>query len=156
MDADLARRSTDELRELFRAAACPALPDVTGRLRAELVGPALVRVVAPIAFRMTGLGDWWGKDLHPAADGTTLTGHNLAGARGERTTLGLRAAIGPSRSDGRPAVLVGYPEEARLPWRRVVDELRLLPDGTLLGLTFGLPLTSRQGAPFLLHPEIAR
>ncbi|MGV9668119.1 hypothetical protein ACWDUL_22475 [Nocardia niigatensis] len=153
MDNDLARRSSRELRALFRTAACPSLSEVSGRLEAELAGPALVRAVAPIAFRLTGLADWWGKDLRPVPGGQELAGHNLAGPRGERTTLPLSATVGPSRLDGAPAMVLSYPPDAPFPWRRVVDELRILPDGTVLGLTFGLPLTPRDGSPFLLRRE---
>jgi hypothetical protein len=155
MDKVLAQRSSQELRRLFRTGGCPDLAQVTGRLKAELAGPALVRIVAPIAFRLTGLEDWWGKDLMPVGESGALTGFNLAGPAGERTTLALRAKQGPSRLDGRPAVIVSYPADAPWPWRRVADELRILPDGTVLGLTFGLPLTSPEGAPFLLRRETA-
>ncbi|WP_051756471.1 hypothetical protein [Nocardia sp. NRRL WC-3656] len=154
MDNTLARRSSEELRALFRTAACPDLAEVTGRLEAELAGPALVRALAPIAFRLTGLADWWGKDLRPAPAGDGLTGYNLAGPRGESATLPLRATIGPSRLDGAPAVVVSYASDAPFPWRRVVDDLRILADGTVLGLTFGLPLTPRGGSPFLLRREV--
>lgn len=153
MESPHARRSTRELRALFAAADCPAPPALAGRLAAEIVGPWPVRAAAPVVFRLTGLGDWWGKDLRATAAGDGLAGHNLAGPGGERRTLPLSAAIGPSRTDGAPAVLVRYPADAPWPWRRVVDELRVLPDGTVLGLTFGLPAGGRGGAPFLLHPE---
>lgn len=152
MTTALARRSAADLRELFRTAACPDLADVTGRLRAEIAGPAAVRIAAPIAFRLTGLSDWWGKDLRPADDGI-LAGHNLAGPDGERTTLALLAEIGPSRTGTGNAVLVNYPPTAPWPWRNVVDELRLLPDGTVIALTFGLPLMPGGGSPFLLRRE---
>ncbi|MTE12605.1 hypothetical protein [Nocardia aurantiaca] len=154
MDNNLARRSSRELRALFRTAACPDLADVSGRLEAELTGPVLVRAVAPLAFRLTGLGDWWGKDLRSTGTGEVLAGYNLAGPRGERTTLALRGTVGPSRLDGRPAVVLTYPPDAPFPWRRVVDELRTLADGTVLGLTFGLPFTPRDGSPFLLRREV--
>ncbi|WP_063051146.1 hypothetical protein [Nocardia arthritidis] len=153
MDNDLARRSSRALRALFRTAACPDLAEVSGRLEAELAGPALVRALAPLAFRLTGLADWWGKDLRPGTEGARLTGHNLAGPHGERTTLPLSATVGPSRLDGEPAIVVSYPPDAPFPWRRVVDDLRTLPDGTVLGLTFGLPFTPRDGSPFLLRRE---
>lgn len=152
MDNDLARRSSGELRALFRTAACPSVAEVSGRLEAQIPGPAVVRVAGGLAFRLTGLGDWWGKDLQPVAGEQGVAGHNLAGPHGERRTLPLRGAVGPSRLDGAPAMVVSYPPDAPFPWRRVVDELRILPDGTMLGLTFGLPLMP--GAPFLLRREV--
>jgi hypothetical protein len=59
--------------------------------------------------------------------------------------------LAPSRVDGRPALVIRYPPDARWPHRRVTDELRPLDEDTLLGLSFGLPLAPMGGAPFLLH-----
>ena len=151
MTSDLARRSTTELRELFRTAATPDLADVAGRLEAEVAGPALIRTAAPIAFKLTGLQDWWGKHLAPTADGTALEGHNLAGPGGQRTTIAMHAEIGPSKTGDGTAVIVSYPPDAPRLWRRVTDELRVLPDGTIIALTFGLPLMPAAGSPFLLR-----
>ena len=62
----------------------------------------------------------------------------------------MLAHIGPSRVDGRPALVVKYPSDARWPLNRVTDELRPLDDRTLVGLSFGLPLAPRAGVPFVL------
>lgn len=63
----------------------------------------------------------------------------------------MRAQIAASRVDGRPALVISYPHDARWPHRLVKDELRPLDESTLLGLSFGLPLAPRGGAPFILH-----
>jgi len=63
----------------------------------------------------------------------------------------MTARIAPSRVDGRPALVITYPSDARWPHRLVNDELRPLDELTLLGLSFGLPLAPRGGAPFILH-----
>jgi hypothetical protein len=53
--------------------------------------------------------------------------------------------------DGRPALVVSYPPDARFPWPRVRDEFRPFGPRTLLGMTFGIPLAPPGGTPFLLH-----
>jgi hypothetical protein len=88
----------------------------------------------------------------PASGGDTLEGENLL-HRGARLveSIPMRARIAPSRVDGRLALVISYPPDARWPHRRVKDELRPLDESTLLGLSFGLPLAPRGGAPFILH-----
>ena len=63
----------------------------------------------------------------------------------------MTARIGPSRLDGKPAIIVSYPKDARSPWRRATDELRALDDKTLLGLTWGIPGAPKSGTPFVLR-----
>jgi hypothetical protein len=65
----------------------------------------------------------------------------------------MTAEIAPSRVDRRATILIRYPPDARWPHHRVNDELRPLDDRTLLGLSFGLPLAPRGGAPFILHRQ---
>ena len=48
-------------------------------------------------------------------------------------------------------LVVHYPTDARWPWRHVTDRLRPLNETTLIGLTYGLPLTA--ALPFLLHRD---
>ena len=81
-----------------------------------------------------------------------LVGVNLVRSGGQVERLGAdEAAIGPSRLDGRPALIVGYPVDAPFPWPRVTDELRPFGDGVLIGMTFGIPASPPSGAPFLLR-----
>jgi hypothetical protein len=99
------------------------------------------------------MAGWWGKQFRaPASGGDSLEGENLLLRRGRLVeSIPMRAHIGPSRVDGRPALVVKYPADARWPHRRVTDELRPLDDNTLLGLSFGLPFAPRKGAPFILR-----
>jgi hypothetical protein len=102
---------------------------------------------------MTGMHGWWGKQFRePMGGGHTLQGENLVRRRGRlEESIPMTAQIGPSRVDGRPAILIDYPPDARWPHNRVKDELRRLDEKTLIGLSFGLPLSPRGGAPFVLH-----
>ena len=128
--------------------------EVAGDLRASFVRP-LTRL-APAGLGLVGLPRWQGKRFRDDVDGG-LAGTNLLrrgdGALAE--VLAMRATVGPSLADGRPAVVVAYAADARRPWRWVRDELRQRPDGTLLGMTWvDVPLLRRlPGTPFLLTPS---
>jgi cholesterol oxidase len=64
----------------------------------------------------------------------------------------MRAVLGVGLADGRPAVVVTYPEDGPRPWRWVRDELRVGSDGVLVGMSYvDRPLLGRGGLPFLLH-----
>ena len=66
-------------------------------------------------------------------------------------SIPMTAAIGPSRRDGRPALIIGYPVDAPFPWPRVTDELRPFGDSALIGVTFGIPGSLPGGTPFVLR-----
>ena len=143
--------SVRALERAFNEAPVPELADLIGRHEATFAG--WPRVGGPLAMRLTGMGRWWGKQFRAPADGEEiLEGENLLLRRGRLVeSIPLRAHIGTSRVDARPALVVKYPADARWPHNRVTDELRPLDDDTLLGLSFGLPLAPRGGAPFILH-----
>ncbi len=145
--------SLEQLRTAFRSAAQPTLADLGGAHEAQFIGPAWLRSLGPVAVRLGRMPGWCGKRFtaHHGGDGV-LAGVNRTRVHGVvRDSIPITARIGPSRVDGRPALLVTYPADARFPWPRVTDELRPFGTGTLLGLTFGIPLSPPRGAPFLLH-----
>jgi hypothetical protein len=98
---------------------------------------------------------WCGKRFHaPAPGATSLDGENLLRSNdGVVGSIPLTVAVGPSREDGLPALIVSYPDDARWPWRNVHDELRPFGEGTLLGLTFGLTPGFFGPVAFLLHHQ---
>jgi hypothetical protein len=102
---------------------------------------------------VTGMRGWWGKQFRASgAGGDTLEGENLLNRQGEiGESIPMTAEIAPSRVDGCATILIRYPPDAHWPHHRVNDELRPLDENTLLGLSFGLPLAPRGGAPFILH-----
>jgi hypothetical protein len=144
-------RSVRELRRTFCDAPAPELRALVGTHEAEFAG--WLRLGGPLAMRLTGMPGWWGKRFRgPAGDGISLEGENLLRRHGHLVeAIPMTARIEASRVDGRPAIVVTYPPDARWPHRRVTDELRPLGEHTLLGLSFGLPLAPRDGAPFILH-----
>jgi hypothetical protein len=144
--------SVRDLQRAFREAPEPQLDALAGTHEAQFAG--WLRVGGPLAMGVTGMPGWWGKRFRPAGDGDSLEGENVLRRRGDLVaSIPMTAQIGPSRVDGRAAILIDYPADARWPHRRVRDELRPLDENTLLGLSFGLPLAPRGGAPFILHRQ---
>lgn len=160
--------SMSALREAFRNAAEPTLADLVGTHEGEFIGPAWLRAAGPVMTRLGRMQGWCGKRFAPIEDSLDeggpdggrpdggrqahLVGVNLVRSGGQVSdSVPITAAIGPSRLDRRPALIVGYPVDAPFPWPRVTDELRPLGDGVLLGMTFGIPASPPNGAPFLLR-----
>lgn len=145
--------SLSELRTAFRSARPPALSALVGDFHGSVIGPAWMRRSAPLLFRLTGMGAWCGKRFDAPESGEELLfGENRIRRNGKRvSSVPMRARIGASRVDHRPALIVTYFPEAPWPWRGVTDELRPYDDTTLVGLTFGIPGTPRGGAAFTLR-----
>lgn len=143
--------SVRALRRAFNEASAPELANLIGRYEATFAG--WLRVGGPLAMDLTGMAGWWGTQFRAPANGQdSLEGENLLLRRGRLVeSLPMRAHIGPSRVDGRPALVVKHSPDARWPHNRVTDELRPLDDDTLVGLSFGFPLAPRSGAPFILR-----
>lgn len=131
----------------------PALDDVVGDLRAEFVPP--LRHVAPVGLGLVGLPRWHGKRFvrsgpHELAGVNLVRARDGSGSLEER--LPMRAVLGTGLADGRPAVVVTYPDNGPRPWRWVRDELRVRSDGVLVGMSYvDRPVLRRGGLPFLLH-----
>lgn len=144
----LNHQSLGSFQALFATLEAPR--SVQGVYRAEFVGPAWLRWVAPKGLWLLGLGGWCGKDF--AADGT---GINLL-QRGDTVLRRFPILVArlASRVDGRPCLAVSYPGLNPWPWPRVVDELRQLDEQTLLGLTFFDDPLARIPLPFLLHKSL--
>jgi hypothetical protein len=144
--------SLGPLRSAFRAAAAPDLPELVGEHLAEFVGPVWLRAPAPLALRVLGLPGWCGKRFDRVDDDGVVPGVNLVRRSGVLAdSIPLAARLGASRVDGRPVALVSYPADAPFPWPHVIDELRVLREGTLIALMTVSLLPGAVAAPFLLH-----
>lgn len=146
----VSRHSVSSLRRQWPTLTAPRLEDLAvGDLEAAFVAP--LRTVGPPALGMVGLPHWFGKRFR--GTGTRLTGVNLVfGPHGVSETLPMWVELGSSKADGQPAAVVHYPADARRPWRWVRDELRVLDDHHLVGMTWVdvAGLRRLQGVPFLL------
>lgn len=132
-----------------------ALDTLVGDQEASFVAP--LKQIAPLGLGLIGLPRWYGKRFRARHDGA-LSGVNLLRAgRGAsnalQETMPMVVREGISLLDGRPAVVIEYAPGTRRPWPWVRDELRQLPDGSLVGMTIvDLPvLRLLGGTPFLLH-----
>lgn len=146
----VSRHTVASLRRQWVALAAPRLEDLAGSdFEAAFVSP--LRYVGPPGLTLLGLPRWFGKRFR--GTGTRLTGVNLLlGDGGVTERLPMWVEIGPSLADDEPAALVHYAVDAPRPWRWVRDELRVLDDRHLVGMTYvdlpGLRRLSR--VPFLL------
>ncbi|MBM4426400.1 MAG: hypothetical protein FJ031_04085 [Chloroflexi bacterium] len=110
------------------------MPDKTsirGVYRAAFVGPGWLRTSAGPALALSGLGGWWGKEF--STDGTAVNIVLRAGKFSTRFPMKLVTA--KSFIDGRDGLAIYYQTGNPFPWMHIVDELRQMDDGTLLGMT---------------------
>lgn len=138
------------LARQWRRLPAPPLDALTGDLAASFARP--LQRVAPAGLGLIGLRRWSGKRF-VLRDGS-LAGANLVrSADGTAEVLPMTAGPGVSLLDGRPVVAVTYAPDAPRPWRWVRDELRVRPDGVVVGMTcVDLPgLRRLGGTPFLLR-----
>jgi hypothetical protein len=92
-----------------------------------------------------GLGGWWGKDF----DGQGRIDNILERGGAFRRTLRGEVQRADSLVDGRRIV---YPKGSRLPWTWVVDELRQVGEGELLGMmVLNIDWLPHLAFPFALH-----
>ena len=121
-----------------------------GFYRANFIGPAWLRTIAPSGLSLSGLAGWQGKrflDPNQATNILKNKDHLI-----EKMTM--RCQEGISDVDGKLGVALTYDKKAPLPWRWVSDELRQLDDTTWLCMTvFNLPLLKHFPMPFLLVKE---
>ncbi|HYN55831.1 MAG TPA: hypothetical protein VES03_01415 [Motilibacterales bacterium] len=142
-----------DLREAYGSAPEPTLDDLVGTHEGQIIGPALLRAVIPRALSIGGMPGWCGKrfEMDPGAPEGPAVGVNLLRSKGEvRDSIPMTARVGPSRLDGRPALVISYPPDGPFVWARVIDELRPFGEATLLGLTFEIPRVPLW-VPFLLR-----
>lgn len=145
--------SLPDLHAAFAEASEPTLDALIGAHDGAPAGPLWMRATGSLIMRFTGMPGWCGKEFQsPEPGAEVLRGHNRVRRHGRvEPSIPMTARVAPSRVDGRLAIVVSYPTDAQYPWRHVNDELRPIDDGTLLGLTWGIPGGPRGGAPFSLR-----
>jgi hypothetical protein len=144
--ADLTHESLGGLRRLFTSLSAP--DSLTGVYRAEFVGPAWLRVLAPPSLALGGLAGWWGK----AFDGRGGAVNIVVRGGTQHRVLPMTITRVPSLIDGGPGFTLSYPQGSPFPWPLIVDEVRRLDEQTLLCMTVIKPKGLRKLAfPFVLH-----
>jgi len=140
--------SLGAFRTAFTLLASPSFESLAGDYRAEFVGPAWLRRFAPPGLVITPLAGWLGKAFDSQGHGV-----NLVRRRGVvQRVLPMTAQWLPSRVDGRPGITLNYAPGSPFPFAYIVDELRMIDEDTLLGLSFAaVPWLARLPIPFLLR-----
>jgi hypothetical protein len=146
-EESLTKGSLASFRTLFSSLTLPDLTALRGVYQSAFVGPLWLRTIAGPGLYPLGLGGWWGKQFDGHGRGSNIV------QRGGRlsTMLPVTLAEMPSLIDQQPCLAVIYPPESPFPWPSVIDELRMIDDRRLLGMTLVTrrPL-SRLALPFLL------
>jgi hypothetical protein len=136
------------LRERFASLETPEA--LAGVWQGEPIGPGWYRTLAGPSLAIGGLGGWWGKDF----DGQGGIDNLLQRGGALRRTLRGEVWRADSLVDGRPCLRIVYPAGSRLPWTWIVDELRLMGDGELLGMmVLNVRWLPRLAFPFALHAQ---
>ena len=145
---DYNQLSLHEYRELFRKLNIPEPACLPGTYRAAFVGPGWLRASAGPTLVLTGLGGWWGKEIH--ADGTAINIIFQAGKFSKRFQMEFLNT--KSLIDNRDGLALHYQPGNPFPWMYVVDEIRELDGKTLLGMTIANLRGLRNLAfPFILE-----
>lgn len=140
--------SLSELRQRFHQGQLLPIEQRQGFWRARFVGPLWLRLTGMPSCYLSGLWGWQGKKFT-----TENTATNVL-KRGDHTidALNMKVTEKSSEIDGKPVITLSYPMPSPIPWRWVTDELRVIDDHTLLGMTrLHLPILRHFAIPFLLE-----
>jgi len=145
---DLNNKPLRAFKAFFGSLSSPTLESIMGVYWSEFTGPGWLRSIAPPGLGLLGLGGWRGKEF--AGDST---GINLVMRKGGlQKILPVRMFESGSLADGKPCLAIHYSEGCPFPWPYVIDELRLLDETCLLGLTMiNIGILRKLALPFLLH-----
>lgn len=145
----LTHQGLTRLKQAFRQAQPIQAGELQGFHAGEPAGPWWFRLGSTPTMYTTGFGGWMGKQF--MGDGRAVNQFQVNSGIEFRFPMTLDRA--PSRIDGIDTLVLIYPKNARAPWCWVIDELRRVPDGRILGMTFvDVPLIKHQVFPFVLTP----
>lgn len=136
------------IRRLFFTLDPPERGSLRGVFRGIFVGPAWLRKMWGPLLVATGLGGWWGKEFD--AQGNAI---NLVFRKGRyEGRFPMLIVQQTSRLDRKPGVEMHYRAENPFPWPFIVDELRRIDPGMLLGMTLvDIGPLRRLAFPFILQ-----
>ena len=138
--------SFQHYRQKFASLDAPE--SVEGVWQGEPEGPGWYRTLAGPSLAIGGLGGWWGKRF----DGQGGIDNLLERGGALRRTLRGEVAQASSLVDGKPCLRIVYPAGSSLPWTWIVDELRQVDEGELLGMmVLNISWLPHVAFPFALH-----
>lgn len=150
MSATYKNASLRDLKRLFVSLPTPDAAVLHGFFRASFVGPFWYRLSGFPSVHLAGLPFWQGKKFITPTTATNI----LRKGDGLVEALSMTVVAGPSLMDGSAGISLRYGAEAPMPWRWVRDELRLIDERTLLGITIvDLPVLRHFRFPFILVRE---
>ena len=137
-----------EFPEMFSSLKPPRADSLSGLYQGIFVGPAWIRSLAGPLLVVTGLGGWWGKEFD--LQGNAL---NLVWRKGRiEHRYPMRLVDQESFIDKQPGLALSYAPTNPFPWPWIVDELRHIGNGMLLGMTIAMPGPfQRLPLPFVLQ-----
>jgi hypothetical protein len=149
---DLPQLSIPRLKQAFRQGKRVEASELQGFYAGVPAGPWWFRLGSGPTMGMTGFGGWLGKQVLGQGRAVNLFEAPSGPQQRFPMTLGRRASL----IDGQDTLVLNYPADARPPWCWVTDELRWMPDGRILGMTFvDAPLIRHMVFPFVLKPAKA-
>lgn len=148
--AELNKLSLLAFKNLFASLQPPARLALRGVYKGIFVGPGWVRSLSGPLLVLTRMGDWRGKDFDLQGNAVNLVLH-----RGQiERRLPMQLVQEASLIDHQPGLALHYAPSNPFPWPWIVDELRNLDQGLVLGMTLlrAGPLRSL-ALPFVLQAQ---
>jgi hypothetical protein len=147
---ELNRLTLRDFPNLFRTLQVPDRMALSGYFRGSILGPTWFQRIARPLLAIAGLGGWWGKYFDGEGNGTNLVERE----GGIQRRLPVRAVNITSMVDGLPGLTLQYLSDNPFPWPFIVDELRQLEPGLLLGMmVVNVGILRRLAFPFLLQAQ---
>jgi len=134
--------------EYFSALDAPQASMMKGLYKGSFVGLAWLRALAGPLLVLTRMGKWLGKDIDPGG-----RAFNLVRTKGGIVQkFPMQLVERESLIDGKPGVVLRYEDCNPFPWPWIIDELRSIQPGMVLGMTITRigPLV-RLPLPFVLQ-----
>jgi hypothetical protein len=147
---ELNRLKLGDYPGLYSTLEPPSIDSLSGYYRGSILGPKWFRSVSDLLLAITGLGGWWGKHFEENDHAINLVERGA----GLQRRMPVKLVQVSSVVDNKPTLALQYIPDNPFPWPYVVDELRLIEPGILLGMMYvKIGLLRRLVSPFLLEFE---
>jgi len=147
---ELNQLKLSDFPDLYSALKAPDIHALSGYYRGSIVGPAWFRSITKPLLAITGLGGWWGKYFKGDGNATNLVERGT----GLQRRLPVKLVNTISMVDKKPGLALQYLPDNPFPWPYIVDELRQVEPGVLLGMMFvNVGMLRRLAFPFLLQAQ---
>ena len=128
---ELNRLALFDFKDLFTSLKPPPRETLCGIYKGLFVGPGWLRRLSGPLLVITRMGSWRGKDFDLQGNAVNLVLHK---GQIERC-FPMRLVEQVSMIDHKPGLALRYAPDNPFPWPWLVDELRSLQTGLVLGMT---------------------